>query len=167
MDIYAFLTEHGIAYQRFDHAAVFTCEQALELRMPLPGKETKNLFLRDKKGKRHFLVTVGHEKQVDLKALTDVLQVQQGLSFASPDRLKTHLGVEPGSVTLLGLVNDAAHAVEVIIDQAVWDANAICSHPLVNTATLAIPHAGLEAFLQATGHSWKVLDVPVQQKALP
>lgn len=159
--MYAFLDSHSIAYQRFDHPAVFTCEEALELRMPMPGKDTKNLFLRDKKGKRHFLVTVGHEKQVDLKALTDVLQVQQGLSFASPERLKERLGVEPGSVTIFGLVNDKDHRVEVIIDQAVWNADAICAHPLVNTATLVISHAGLETFLQATGHTAKVLDVPV------
>ena len=68
MDIYAFLDQHGIAYQRFDHPAVFTCEQAQELRTPMPGKDTKNLFLRDEKGKRHFLVTVGHEKQVERAA---------------------------------------------------------------------------------------------------
>ena len=166
MDIYSFLDSHGIAYQRFDHPAVFTCEQANELRMPMPGKDTKNLFLRDKKGKRHFLVTVGHEKQADLKALTEVLQVQQGLSFASPERLKDHLGVEPGSVTILGLLNDKDHRVELVIDTAVWNAEAVCAHPLVNTATLVLSHAGLEKFLQMTGHSPKVLDVPEAKKTV-
>ncbi len=166
MDIYAFLDQHGITYQRFDHPAVFTCEQANELRMPMPGKDTKNLFLRDKKGKRHFLVTVGHEKQVDLKALTEVLEVQQGLSFASSERLKEYLSVEPGSVTILGLVNDKNHGVEVIIDQAVWAADAVCAHPLVNTATLVIPHTGLETFLKATGHAVKVMDVPEAKKTV-
>lgn len=160
MDIYEFLDQHGIAYQRFDHPAVFTCEQANELRIPMPGKDTKNLFLRDKKGKRHFLVSVGHEKQVDLKALTETLGVQQGLSFGSPERLKAHLGVEPGSVTLLGLVNDTAHAVEFVVDRAVWEAEAVCCHPLVNTATLVISHGGLETFLRATGHPWKIIDIP-------
>lgn len=176
MDIYSFLDQHDITYQRFDHPAVFTCEQANKLRtrlrssgasdgqVPMPGKDTKNLFLRDKKGKRHFLVTVGHEKQVDLKTLTEALQVQQGLSFASPERLKTHLGVEPGSVTLLGVVNDSAHAVEVIIDDAVWNADAVCAHPLVNTATLCIPHEGLVKFLAATGHEPRILSVPEAQK---
>ena len=180
MDIYTFLDQHDITYQRFDHPAVFTCEESEKLRIPMPGKDTKNLFLRDKKGKRHFLVTVGHayapqdcprcarkgasacrhEKQVDLKALTDALQVQQGLSFASPERLKTYLGVEPGSVTMLGLVNDTGHAVEVVIDADVWTADAVCAHPLVNTATLVISHAGLETFLKATGHEAKIIDVP-------
>ena len=67
-DIYAFLTQNDIAYQRQDHPAVFTCEEALRLVPPLPGAKTKNLFLRDRKGRRHFLVVVGYEKAVDLKA---------------------------------------------------------------------------------------------------
>ncbi len=162
MDIYSFLDDHGIPYQRFDHPAVFTCEQASELRtVPMPGKDTKNLFFRDERGKRHFLVTVGHEKQVDIKALKKIFDVQK-LSFASPDRLKTYLSVEPGSVTLLGLVNDTAHAVEVFIDEAVWNADAVCCHPLVNTATLCISHEGIEKFLQATGHAWRVVNVPAK-----
>ena len=162
MDIYSFLDQHGISYQRFDHPAVFTCEQAAELRTPMPGKDTKNLFLRDEKGKRHFLVTVGHEKQVDLKALKQVFDTQK-LSFASPERLKTYLGVEPGAVTLLGLVNDPDHAVEFFIDDAVWNAEVVCAHPLVNTATLCIPHEGLVTFLKATGHEAAILDVPSQR----
>lgn len=159
MDIYTFLDRHGIAYERFDHPAVFTCEQAQELRTPMPGKDTKNLFLRDERGKRHFLVTVGHEKKVDIKALKKIFGVQK-LSFASPDRLKRYLGVEPGAVTILGLIHDPDHAVEVFIDEAVWNADAICCHPLVNTATLCIPHAGLETFMRATGHVPNVLEVP-------
>ncbi len=160
VDIYSFLQRHRIPFQRFDHEAVFTCEQAKDIRTaPMPGKDTKNLFLRDEKGKRHFLVTVGHEKRADIKALKAVFGVQK-LSFGSPERLKEHLGVDPGSVTLLGLVNDPGHRVEFFIDQALWDADAVCCHPLVNTATLCIPHAGLEKFLQATGHAATVIDVP-------
>ena len=166
MDIFAFLDRHGIAYQRFDHAAVFTCEQAKEIRTePMPGKDTKNLFLRDEKGKRHFLVVVGHEKRADIKKMKEVLDVQK-LSFGSPERLKDHLGVEPGSVTLLGLVNDPEHRVEVFIDQAVWDAEGVCCHPLVNTATLSISHAGIVRFLEATGHRVQVVDVPTLVNSL-
>lgn len=160
MNIYAFLDNNGIAYERFDHAPVFTVEESNALRIKLPGKETKNLFLRDKKGKRHILVTVGHEKQVDLKKLAEALNVQQNLSFASPERLKEHLGVEPGSVTLLGLMHDKHHAVEFVIDKAVWDADAVAAHPLVNTATLVIPHAGMVKFLELTGHAPTIVDLP-------
>lgn len=160
MDIYAFLDSHGIAFERFDHEPVFTVEQSHALRTePMPGKDTKNLFLRDDKGTRHFLVTVGHEKKVDLKALKKILGTQK-LSFGSPERLKDHLGVEPGSVTLLGLANDPEHRVEFYIDKALWDADGVCCHPLVNTATLAIPHEGIVKFLQATGHRANIIDVP-------
>lgn len=134
--------------------------------MPMSGKDTKNLFLRDEKGKRHFLVTVGHEKQVDIKALKKVFDVQK-LSFASPEQLKKHLGVEPGAVTLLGLVHDPEHVVEVFIDTAVWEAEAVCCHPLVNTATLCIPHEGLVTFLKATGHEPRILDIPAVRLRSP
>lgn len=154
-----FLKDNGIPYERFDHPPVFTCEEAAELRQPMPGTDTKNLFLRDKKGKRHLLVTVGHEKRVSIRDLETVVDAK-ALSFASPDRLKTHLGVEPGSVTMLGLINDADHAVEFYVDRAVWESDTICCHPLVNTATLAVPRAGLETMFRLTGHEIHVIDVP-------
>ena len=160
MNIFQFLTDHAIPYERHDHAAVFTCGAAeKDLRSDLAGAHTKNLFLRDKKGKRHFLVTVGYDKNVDLGSLKEQLNTTK-LGFGSADRLKDHLGVEPGSVSLLGLVNDPDHRVEVVIDEAVWNADAVLCHPLINTATLVIPHHGLETFLQATGHEVQVMDVP-------
>lgn len=160
MDIYAFLSSHGITYQRFDHDAVFTCEQSAKL-PPMPGADTKNLFLKDDKGRRHWLVSVPHEKQVDLKALAAMLG-ERRLGFASPERLKKYLGVEPGSVTILGLVHDMEHAVTFVIDASIWNTESVQCHPLVNTGTLVIPHAGLETFLKATGHTPKVLDVPAR-----
>lgn len=163
MDITAFLTGHGIAFERFDHPAFFTCEDsaAYEKELNMPGVNTKNLFLRDKNDKRHFLVVVPHEKSADLKGLTKIFGVSK-LSFASPENLKKYLGVEPGSVTVLGLACDVEKHMEVFIDQAIWDAESICCHPLVNTATVSISHAGLEAFLKATGHAFQVIDVPVR-----
>lgn len=158
-DIYAFLERHGIRYEKFEHPAVFTCEEAERLCPPMPGAHTKNLFLRDRKGVRHFLVTVGYDKRVDLKALTKVLETDK-LSFASPERLKKYLGVEPGAATLLGLLTDTERQVEVIIDEALWKADALLCHPLVNTATLVIPHAGIEQFLEATNHAAHVISVP-------
>jgi Ala-tRNA(Pro) deacylase len=158
-DIYVFLKEHGILYKKCEHEAVFTCEEALQKVPPMPGAHTKNLFLRDRNARRHLLVVVGYEKSVDLKALCDVVDADK-LSFASPDRLKDHLGVEPGSVTLLAVVNDERHAVEVFIDRPLWDSEGLLCHPLVNTATLSIPHEGIEKFLKATGHDAKIIDVP-------
>lgn len=157
-EIMTFLAEQGIAFKRFDHAAVFTCEEAERL-PPMPGTATKNLFLRDRKGKRHILVVVPYDKNVDLKGLCGVIHIDK-LSFASPERLKTYLGVEPGSATILGLIADEGHAVEVVIDEAIWHADALQCHPLINTATLVIGHDGIEMFLQATGHAYQIIDVP-------
>ena len=120
-------------------------------------------FLRDKKGKRHFLVTVGEDKQVDVKGLQETLGVQK-LSFASPRRLQEHLGLTPGAVTMLGVLNDMqGQHVEVIVDEAVWKARAVRCHPLVNTSTLVIPHNGIERFFKETGHPIQVLDVPAKE----
>ena len=154
-----FLARHGIEVERHEHPAVFTVEESLRLVPSLPGAKTKNLFLRDKKGAMHFLVTVPYDLSVDLGALADRLEVK-GLGLASPERLLKHLGITPGSVSLLALVNDEAKAVQAVIDRRLWEAEAIHAHPLVNTATMVIPHAQLERFLAATGHSPKVVEVP-------
>ena len=159
MDIYHFLTSHAISYERVDHPAVFTCEQAEQLVPPMPGADTKNLLVRDKKGRHHFLVVVGYEKAVNLKALSPLLDVN-GLSFASPERLMKYLGIEPGSVSLLAIVNDAECAVEVIVDEIIWQADVLKCHPLVNTSTLAIRRTDIEKILTVTGHRWRVLSVP-------
>ncbi len=159
MDIYQFLDEHGIEYERHDHPAVFTCEEALRLVPPLNGAKTKNVFLRDRKGKRHFLLVVGYEKMLDLKALVSLLGVTK-LGFASSRRLQKYLGVDPGSVSILGLVHDADQAVELVIDEPLWEAEAFQCHPLVNTSTLLISKENLQRFLEATGHRVRLLDVP-------
>lgn len=159
IEIYEFLASHGIDYTRQDHPAVFTVEESRRLVPALPGAKTKNLFLRDRHGQRHFLVVVGHEKSVDLKALTSVVGVSK-LGFASPQRLQRYLGVEPGAVSLLGVMNDTNREVEVILDRPLWAADAFQCHPLVNTSTLVISRDNLLRFLHATGHTVHVLDVP-------
>ena len=157
--IYEFLHTHGIAYQRCDHPAVFTVAEVRRLVPPLDGTHTKNLFLRDKKGRRHVLVVVGSEQQVDIKALSGLLGLDH-LSFGSPERLKKYLGIDPGAVSLLALLNDVNHEVGVLVDRALWNAHALQCHPLVNTATLVIAREGIERFLAATGHQYRLLDMP-------
>ena len=164
MDLDAFLRDHGITAERHAHPPVMTVEESERLVPKLPGAKTKNLFLRDKKGARHFLATVPHDLSVDLYALGSALAAGR-LGFASAERLAKHLGVTPGSVSLLALVNDAARAVEFVIDRALWDAPAVQAHPLVNDATMVIGHAELERFLAATGHAPRVIDVPAAARA--
>ena len=112
----------GIAYGRADHAPVFTCDEA-DRAVPaeLGGVHTKNLFLRDRKGSHHWLLVTMCEKSVDLKTLSSRVGAD-GFSLASPERLLRHLGLTPGAVTVLGLVNDPGHAVELLVDRDVWDA---------------------------------------------
>ncbi|MHC4779228.1 MAG: prolyl-tRNA synthetase associated domain-containing protein [Planctomycetota bacterium] len=159
MDIYEFLHEHGVTYERHDHRAVFTVEEAERFVPELPGAKTKNLFLRDHKGKNHYMVVVGADHPVDLKALAPFLGAKK-LSFASPERLKKHLDIEPGSVSILAMMNDLSGKVGVFVDRAVWDAEAVLAHPLVNTSTLVIPREGIRRFLEASGHEARVIDVP-------
>jgi Ala-tRNA(Pro) deacylase len=159
MDIYEFLLQNKIPYERYDHEAVFTCEQADRLGIKTTAAKTKNLFLRDRKARRSFLVTVGDEKSVDIKGLEEVLEVK-GLSFASAGRLLEYLGLTPGSVTILSVLNDTSGRVELIVDKDLWQCNAIQCHPLVNTSTLVISRQDIERFLSLTGHTPKIMDVP-------
>ena len=164
MDLSAFLAAHGIDAPCHAHPPVMTVAESERLVPPLPGARTKNLFLRDRKGGRHFLVTVPHALAVDLDALGAVLAAGR-LGFASPERLRRHLGIAPGSVSLLALVNDGARAVEFVIDRTLWDAAAVQAHPLRNDATMVITHVDLERFLAATGHVPRVIDVPAARPA--
>jgi Ala-tRNA(Pro) deacylase len=164
MDLSAFLAAHGIDPACHDHPPVMTVAESERLVPPLPGARTKNLFLRDRKGVRHFLVTVPHALAVDLASLGEMLGAGR-LGFASPDRLLRHLGITPGSVSLMALVNDTANAVEFVIDRTLWEAAAVQAHPLRNDATMVIAHADLERFLAATRHVPRVIDLPGQSSA--
>src|SRR5512144_1652126 len=127
MDLDAFLAAHGIDAPRHSHPPVMTVAESERLVPKLPGAKTKNLFLRDKKGVRHFLVTVPHSLAVDLNALGEALGVGR-LGFGSAERLGKHLGITPGSVSLLALVNDPSRAVQFVIDRRLWEAPAVQAH---------------------------------------
>ena len=157
--LYANLDTLGIAYTRVDHPAVFTCEESERVVPPLPGARTKNLFLRDKKGRRHLLVVAAQDKRVDLRALGDRIDAK-GLMLASDERLAKYLGVSPGAVSILALINDTACEVELVVDADVWSADAVLAHPLVNTATLVIQRDELQRFLQVLRHDPNVIELP-------
>jgi Ala-tRNA(Pro) deacylase len=157
-DVFGFLAQHAIPYERYDHEAVFTCDQAEQAVPPIPAAHTKNLFLRDKKGQRHWLLVTLCSKAVDLKQVAGEIGADK-LSLGSPERLAKHLGVTPGAVTILALINDPTHAVELLVDDDAWRADAIRAHPLVNTATLAIAQEDVRRFLLATGHKARVIQI--------
>ncbi len=160
-DLYQFLADNKIEFERHDHPPVYTVADVERLVPALPAVKTKNLFLRDKKGRRHFLVAVPAQKRVNIKALAAAIGAGR-LSFGSPDRLKKHLGVDPGSVTVLATINDPQHAVELIFDEILWKEEAFQFHPLVNTSTLVISRENLQRFFGLTGHEVRLIDVPSQ-----
>ncbi len=157
----SFLEAQGIRYRRVTHPAVFTVAEAERHVPPLPGAKTKNLFLRDKPGKRHLLLTVPARKAVDLAALSRTLGLQR-LGLASAERLESLLGITPGAVTPLAVVNDPEGRVEVLLDEELWGAEGIQVHPLVNTATLVLGREAFVRFLQALGRPLRRIPVPAR-----
>jgi Ala-tRNA(Pro) deacylase len=149
----------GIAHRTVEHAPVFTVEQAKEHRGVLPGHHVKNLFLRNKK-EEIWLVVALEDRAIDLKRLGEVLDAGR-LSFGSPERLKTYLGVEPGSVTPFSVINDAARKVTLVLDRGLEREGPINAHPLTNTMTSAISLPDLRRFFEATGHMVRWLDFPL------
>lgn len=144
---------------RHEHEAVFTCEAAAALELVMEGEPTKNLFLKDRKGRRHFLVVLGDSRRLDLKWLAGALQ-SEPLSFASAERLSRLLGSTPGSVSLLDILCDTEGSVELVIDAALWEAEALQCHPYTNTATLVLPQAAVRRLLQHAGRDARVLVFP-------
>jgi Ala-tRNA(Pro) deacylase len=161
-DIYAVLARLNIPYVRHDHEPVYTCDEAARA---VPGigdaAHTKNLFLRDKKGRRHWLVVTLCSKAVDLRALAASLGADN-LSLGSPARLAERLRITPGAVTALALVADPHHAVELVVDADAWRYETLCCHPLVNTSTLVLARADLQRFFEFTGHVPLVVRVPAR-----
>ncbi|HJQ20498.1 MAG TPA: prolyl-tRNA synthetase associated domain-containing protein [Gemmatimonadaceae bacterium] len=157
-DVFDFLARHDIPYVQHDHPPVFTCDEEARHVPESGAARTKNLFLRDKRGKRHLLLVTTCAKTVSIDAFAEAAGADR-LSFASPERLQRHLGVAPGAVTVLGLVNDAQHAVELYIDADVWAAPSLHAHPLRNDATLVLSHDAVVRLLTATGHEPHVISI--------
>jgi Ala-tRNA(Pro) deacylase len=146
-----FLDANHFEYERVEHPAVFTCEEAETHRPDVSATSTKNLFLCDKKARRFFLAVTSCEKTVKLDLLASQLGVPH-LRFGSEENLFRLLGVTRGSVTMMGLVHDIEHIVELWIDKEIWVSEYFLSHPLVNTATLVLAKSELERFFTLTGH---------------
>jgi len=152
------LDELDIKVTRFKHEAVFNCAQANSLLLDIPGAKTKNLFLKDKKGKRHFLLVISDHKVLDLKVLAKQLNVNS-LSFASDERLKKHLKSEGGRVSLLDILNDDEDAVALFIDEDVWKAKLVQCHPYTNESTWAIGTQDIDRLLAHVKRQYQFIPV--------
>jgi len=149
--VYTVLGQLGLSYDRHEHPAVFTVEQALEHWSGIEATHCKNLFLRNKKGDRHYLVVAGHSTPIDIAALA-VRVGDNRLSFASVERLAAHLGLTPGAVSPFGLINDRAKTVRVLLDERLRAATRVGFHPNVNTSTVVLAFADFERFLAWCGN---------------
>ncbi len=158
-ELLSLLQKLGVPFERFDHPAVFTCEESEKICPPMPGAHTKQLLMRSKAKDKYLLAIVMHDKRVDTRALSKEYMVQS-FSFASPEDLKRLLGVTPGAVTPFGLLYDKKHEIEVIVDEDAWNVGQFRFHPLTNTATLIVDQNGLKKFLHHTGHAFTVRSIP-------
>ena len=155
-DLFKRFEELGITYKAVTHPPLFTVEQSKELRGELPGGHTKNLFLRNKKGEM-WLVTCLEDRPVDLKALGQQLGAWR-LSFGKPERLMRFLGVLPGAVTPLAVINDKLKQVELVIDSELLRYDPVNVHPLTNDMTVALSPLDLLRFLEVVEHPPRMLE---------
>ncbi|MFT4090628.1 MAG: prolyl-tRNA synthetase associated domain-containing protein [Asticcacaulis sp.] len=150
------LSHWGLSTETLEHPAVFRVGEGDEIKAALPGAHTKNLFLKDDKGQL-WLISAEQTTQINLKAMPK--QIGSGrLSFGSEERLFDALGVRPGSVTALALINDPEQKVRFVLDKRLYDAEIVNFHPLVNTATTALKQPTFRAFLERLNRKYQVID---------
>jgi Ala-tRNA(Pro) deacylase len=149
----------GIPYAAHEHAAVFTVAESRRLDRGFPGEHTKNLFLKDAGG-AFWLVTVPAEARVDLKALPSAIGSKR-VSFAKADDMVRLLGIEPGSVTPLAMINAQPGSVTVVLDTGLAAAERINVHPLRNTASMGLAGKDVLRLLRHWGHTPAVAAIPL------
>lgn len=154
----AFFDAHGVDHATTDHEAVFRVGEGEGIKDGIPGAHTKNLFLKDAKG-RLWLISAKDDTVIDLKRLHPVIGSAR-LSFGPAELMVETLGVTPGSVTAFGLVNDTDGRVTFVLDKALADADQVNFHPLTNTATTTVSQAGFRRFLAALDRTPIVVDFP-------
>ena len=167
-----FLEEHGIGYELYTHPPLPTVKAALEYWKDVDATHCKNLFFRNHKGNRHYLMVLECHKEMDIHALEHKLR-QGKLSFASEERMERCLGLKPGSVSPLGLINDIGvaatanpkelyengHRVKLFLDKDLKTAEKLSFHPCENTSGAVISNADFMRFLEIWGGEYEWLDI--------
>jgi Ala-tRNA(Pro) deacylase len=157
-DLFELLDRLGIRTTTIEHEAVFTVAESKLLKRDIAGGHAKNLFLKDKKDNL-FLVVAEHDAAIDLKTIHEKIGAQGRVTFGKPELMFDLLGVTPGSVTPLGLINDPQARIKVILDAPMMQHEILNYHPLENTATTSIAADDLLAFIRATGHEPHVIAI--------
>lgn len=156
--LYQVLSELTIPFDYYGHPPVPTIEEAKRYWKDIEAGHCKNLFFRNHKGNRHYLVIFEHTHDLGIRDLEQKLK-QGKLTFASPERMMKYLGLTPGSVSPFGLIHDQSHHVHVFIDKNLRNSDRISFHPCVNTASLVISYADFERFLNWTGNTYAYLEL--------
>lgn len=150
-ETYQYLTEHNIVYEVSEHKAVFNMEEAESLDLPYPECDAKNLFIRDDKKQNYYLITVKGDKRVDLKEFRKEHGLR-ALSFSSPEELSAVMGLIPGAVTPLGILNDVERRVHFYLDKS-FIGGKIGVHPNDNTATIWVQADELMDLIKKHGNA--------------
>lgn len=156
-EIYDYLNVNGIEYEISEHTAVYNMAELAEIDIPYPEADAKNLFVRDDKKQNYYLITVKGDKRVDLKDFRKK-QNLRSLSFASADDLMAYMGLTPGSVTPLGLLNDSNHCVHFYIDKG-FTGGIIGVHPNDNTATVWLRTDDLIRLIRNNGNEVRIVEL--------
>ncbi len=157
LNVYRILEQLGIPYEVYEHPPLDTIEIALKYWKDIDAMHCKNLFFRNHKGNRHYLVIIKDTTPFNLKSLEKKLK-QGKLTFGSEKRLMKYLGVKPGSVSPFGLINDEEHHVHLFLDQQLKTADKISFHPNDNTASLVLPYSNFIKYLEYLGNTYEYID---------
>jgi len=157
-ELYEVLNELSVPFEYHEHPPVATIEDAIIHWKDYKAGRCKNIFLRNHKGDRHYLVILEHLAQLRIKELEQRLK-QGKLTFASDQRLFKYLGVQPGSVSPFGLINDREKHVHLFIDIKLKAFDRLAFHPNINTATLVISKTDFISFLDHTGNSYEFIEL--------
>ena len=157
--VYDVLEELNINYSKYTHPPVATIDEIKEYMKDIEVLHCKNLFLRNSKGDKHYLVVLDGLKSANLKKLAKQINSTR-LSFASKERLNKYLRLEPGSVSPFGLINDEEKQVEVLIDQDIKNMDKVTFHPNINTASVILDYSGFEKFLNQCGNKVSFIEIP-------
>jgi Ala-tRNA(Pro) deacylase len=155
-ELYALLDKLAIQYEYHEHPPLATIEDAKIHWVDYDSGRCKNIFFRNHKGDRHYLVILEHLRQLDIHDLEKRLK-QGKLTFASAQRLKKYLGVEPGSVSPFGLINDSEKHVHLFIDEKLNESDRLTFHPNINTASLVVSKSDFLKFLEYTGNTYEFI----------
>ena len=156
--LYRLLEELQIPFEYHEHPPAPTIDEARKYWKDIHCTHCKNLFFRNHKGNKHYLVIIEHMKELSIHDLEKRLK-QGKLTFGSEQRMLTYLGLTPGSVTPFGLINDPSKHVHLFLDENLKRSEKISFHPCINTASIVLSYADFERFLHWTGNNWEYLSL--------